>query len=787
MIVYKNTTQGFIKDVLDNKIDDAIHVAYQCKIGRSIAQNERRAWTNSMGFMERVIRKANIADDCGILIEYVIPATSSRIDFLIAGLDQNNGKKFIIIELKQWEEAESTHKDSIVTSVVNRSPKELPHPSYQAYSYKMFMKDFNEAIYNGNIGSYSCAYLHNYREKDPEPLKAPIYREIIKDTPLYFKTDSEKLAEFIRNHVGKGKGEKIVYEIESGKIRPSKKLIDHVCAMFKGHQTFVLIDEQKVAYEKAMDVALHSKQKTVLIIKGGPGTGKSVISMNLLAGILSNEQNVCFVAPNASFRDVMVQSLARTNSLSRLKHLFKGSAGFHDVDENIYDVLVVDEAHRLKNGSAYQYRGDNQVEDIIRAAMVSIFFVDDNQKIRPEDIGSVAELKRIAEMNGAKTEEIELVAQFRCAGADGYINWLDDIFHIRHTGNYDGWNTKEFEFKIVDNPHDVYRYIKGKSDEGFKSRLLAGYAWPWTSGKEGNSDADVNDVSIPEFNFAMPWNSRKVGTTWAIDEDGIEQVGCIHTSQGLDFDYVGVIVGNDLRYDAKTETFYVDWNNYKDVNGKKGLRDKPEILSKLVCNIYKTLMSRPMRGCVVYFCDKEVEAYFKRNMAFYDQQTKIAEEEALGGIEDSVDESLRFNEYLPVFSLRAAAGKFGDGEAVQETGWMRIAGAGRLREGMFVAQINGHSMEPLIPDKSYAIFRSPVEGTRQGKIVLVQSNKLYDPETGGSYTVKRYSSEKKYSQDETWAHSKILLSSINPEYPNIEIKETEEGECKVVAEFVKVI
>jgi hypothetical protein len=310
----------------------------------------------------------------------------------------------------------------------------------------------------------------------------------------------------------------------------------------------------------------------------------------------------------------MEAQLSRNNSRRRISHLFKGSSGFTETAENIYDVIIVDEAHRLKDGRAYQYQGENQIEDIIKSSKTTIFFVDEYQIIRPEDIGSLNEIRRVAGKLGANVYETELSAQFRCAGAEGFINWLDDVLHIRETANYDGWNKKSFEFKIFDDPNELYNRIKEKHDEGHKSRLLAGYAWKWTSAGLGNADAAVCDVEIPEFNFKLPWNSRKVGSVWAIDPSGIGQVGCIHTSQGLEFDYVGVIVGDDLRHESESCKYVVDWDSYKDVKGKQGLKNNPEKLAQLVTNIYKVLMTRGMKGCYVYFTDKETEKYFQKRL-----------------------------------------------------------------------------------------------------------------------------------------------------------------------------
>jgi DUF2075 family protein len=612
MIAYKNTSKGFIDDVETNTIAEKIKKSVLKSFGwKKVRENEENSWINSMQFMGNVIRRAAIADDCGILIEYNLPSTSLRIDFIISGLDETGLSSFIIIELKQWKEAESTSKDGIVYTDFYGN---TPHPSYQAYSYKLYLKDFNESIYKSHLQAFSCAYLHNYTEKTPEPLRNNIYKYIVNDSPLYFKDDQLQLEEFIKIYVGRGKGEDILYKIEKGNIRPSKKLIDHVSELFKGNSEFILLDEQKIAFETAKDIAINSKQKTIIIINGGPGTGKSVISMNLLGSLLKEEKNVIFIAPNASFREVMVFKLTREFDKTRIRHLLKGSSSFYGSKKNTFEVLIVDEAHRLKNGNAFMYKGKNQIEDIVNAGMVSIFFIDEKQVIRPDDIGSLDEIVRVGELNNAKIHKLNLTAQFRCSGAEGYINWVDDVLHLQATGNFDGWDKNDFEFKILSDPNELRSIIKEKSAAGSNARVLAGYAWKWTAASEGNPNGQVEDVLIPEFEFGMPWNSRSVGTTWAIDEEGIDQIGCVHTSQGLEFDFVGVIIGNDLKFNVQSNNYFTEWDEYKDSKGKQGLHGKPEELNKLVRNIYRILLTRGMKGCYVYFMDKEVEIYFRSRL-----------------------------------------------------------------------------------------------------------------------------------------------------------------------------
>lgn len=613
MIIYQNDVIGFRTAVDTNRIVNDIDAQFSEKFGKRVQDSERRAWNNSLRFMETALRLAKIPDDGGVLIEYNIPSTSKRIDFIVSGHDEQDNPNFVIIELKQWDKAEATDKEDLVIAYTGRALREVAHPSYQAYSYKKYLMDMNEAVYSNSVNPFSCAYLHNFPRRNPEPILSPQYMEIVKDTPVFFTDDIEKLEDFLRRYVGKGQGKEILYQIENGKIRPSRKFVEYVSSMFDGNQVYTLLDEQKVAHANIIRYASTATEKTTIIVNGGPGTGKSVVAMNAFADLLRSEKNIKFVAPNASFRSTIVDMLAhnKKNNKKRLNAIFSGSGAFYASYPNEFDVLVVDEAHRLKKKGAYMYRGISQVEDVIKASLVNVFFIDDNQRIRPDDEGTVEVIKEVASRYQSQVVEVELMAQFRCAGAEGFLNWVDHNLQIRETANFDGWDGDAFEFSIVEDPHTLTSIIAEKRVSGFHARLLAGFAWPWTSEKDGNSDAEVPDVQIPEHDFQMPWNSRRDQYSWASDNKKSDQIGCVHTSQGLEFDYVGVIIGNDLRYNPLTGEVYANSNDYYDTTGKKGLKDNPAELTRLIKNIYKVLLSRGMKGCFVYCRDTNLQEYLK--------------------------------------------------------------------------------------------------------------------------------------------------------------------------------
>ena len=623
MLVYEATKGEFLDSVLMGSITDEIYAVYQEKIGKS-PQSQIDSWTNSMEFMFKVLSDNDIPNDAGVAIEFTIPTTSKRIDFTLTGLNENNEDSVVIIELKQWSSADKVEgKDGLVLTYLGGGLRETAHPSYQAWSYAALLKNFNETVEEDNIGLYPCAYLHNYDfDQFNDPLKDSIYDEYVEKAPLYGKRDALKLREFIKKYVKYGDSTNILYRVDSGRIRPSKKLQDTLAAMLEGNDYFVMIDEQKVAYELALDIVRKSyldDKKRVLIVEGGPGTGKSVVAINLLVNILAKEQDMIalYVTKNSAPREVFYERLRGHFKQSFIKNLFKGSGSFTESKTNEFDALIVDEAHRLNEKSGlFGNLGENQVKEIINAAKASIFFIDKHQRVTLKDYGSIDVIEKFANEANAEIEYIKLESQFRCNGSDGYLSWLNDVLEIEETANYDGFDFN-YDFRVVDSPEELRDLIFEKNEINNSARLLAGYCWDWI--KEGKNNTDVHDIEIGDF--SMSWNLGN-SSTWAIDENSVNEIGCIHTSQGLEFDYVGVILGFDIRYEngqiitdfterARTDQSLKGIKTRYKQNPEEALKLADEIIK----NTYRTLMTRGMKGCYIYCEDVNLENYFKERVS----------------------------------------------------------------------------------------------------------------------------------------------------------------------------
>ena len=618
MLVYEGVKSGFIEDVDLNRITDKIYNKFKDIFHHGVGESEVNSWRESMLRMRGVLADNEIPDNSGVAIEFNIPHTSNRIDFILSGYDKNKNNSIIIVELKQWQFCKAVEgKDGIVETVTGRALRETTHPSYQAWSYASLINSYNQTVYDENIGLHPCAFLHNYDITEEDPINSEQYQIYIKEAPMFGSKDFEKLRNFIKKYITEGDNKEGLYKIENGKIKPSKMLQDSFSSILKGNKEFVLIDDQKLIYEEALRIGINTlinDDKNVLIVEGGPGTGKSVLALNLLKQFLNRSANSFYVTKNSAPREVFKAKL-KIDKLSGLNNLFKGSGSFVDSEKNEFDVLIVDEAHRLNEKSGlFSNLGENQIKEIINASKFSIFFIDENQRVTLKDIGSIDQIKKFAKELNAGIFKMDLKSQFRCDGSDGYLAWLDNVLEIKETANYD-LDTK-YDFKVFDNPNDLRSAIEEKNSKNNKSRLVAGYCWNWIS--EGKNKSDIFDITIPKYNFGMSWNLGN-SNTWAIDKNSIDEIGCIHTCQGLEFDYVGVIIGNDLRYEnghivtdyTKRASTDQSLKGIKKIEKEEGKDKSHEVSDPIIKKTYKTLMTRGMKGCYVYCTDKALQEYLK--------------------------------------------------------------------------------------------------------------------------------------------------------------------------------
>lgn len=611
MIIYSGTKEKLNSDIVEGTLAHKISDEFIARLHYSTGVAEYRSWENSLREMNAVLQMSALPDDVEIAVEFQIPLTSKRVDFMIAGLDENGQRNVVVVELKQWQQAQRTSREGLVTTYVGGARRTVTHPSYQAYSYAKTIENFSATVQDENISLSPCAYLHNYDYEFENELSNGLYYDVVRLAPFYMKNEGEKLKAFIEKFIKKADRKKTLYEIDFGKIRPSKALQDAISSMLKGNEEFVMIDEQKVVYstvKKIVEKALKERKKYTVIVQGGPGTGKSVVAMNLLVAL--KQYNVSYVTKNAAPRNVYFEKLRLGYRQSFIKNLFRSSGQFVDCTPNTFDCLIVDEAHRLNAKSGiFQSVGENQIKEIINASLVSVFFIDENQVVTSKDIGSINAIKDWAKKLNSElyfNEDMVLVSQFRCNGSDRYVAFLDRILGLSDTDEVLSTDDFDFDIKLFEDPNQMRMYLSQKNAINNKARMLAGYCYEWVS--KNNPNGNTYDIYL-ENGFRAKRNFGNT-STWAIDADSFPQVGCIHTSQGLEFDYVGVIIGKDLRY----ENGKVITDPSKRARSDKslvGISSNPLHVTadRIIRNTYKTLLTRGQKGCYIYCEDKALFAY----------------------------------------------------------------------------------------------------------------------------------------------------------------------------------
>ena len=815
MLVYTGDKPRFLKDVGDNRIADRILLAMQQTGQGGVSESERKSWEESLLRMKNVLEDDIIPDDAGIAVEYRIPQTSKRVDIIVSGIDETGQDVCVIIELKQWSAVTATPMDAIVRTWLGGSERETTHPSYQAWSYASLLQDFNATVQDEAIRLAPCAYLHNC--VDRTDVCDAHYREHLDRAPVFLKHDPQRLREFIARYVKAGDRNRTLYRIEHGRIRPSRDLAASLSNLMRGNREFLMIDDQKLAYETALQVVslASTGQKQVLIVEGGPGTGKSVVAINLLVELINRGLTAHYVTANQAPRQVYQARLTGTLRKSRFDNLFKGSGTYERAEDDEMDALVVDEGHRIKERSTYQKAGTNQTRDIVRAAKASIFFIDEDQQVTWEDAGSIAEIRHWADEAGATVQRIALRSQFRCNGSDGYLSWLDQLLGIRPTAQ-DDLSGVPYHFEVVDSASELRRRVVELDRAGTTARVVAGYCWNWVSKKKPGAA----DIELPGQDFAMAWNLAEDQGRYLVKDHSIEQVGCIHTVQGLEMDYVGVIIGPDLIV-RNGEVLTQPLERAKTDRSLRGYKtlfktDPARAIARadrIIRNTYRTLMSRGMKGCLVYCIDPETQTWF---------QARVAEAIAEGAGDQSATSALApepvpqpdqdvppvhtdglvfieaedvtpAHNAVPFVEMAAAAGAFAEspvrqGTPIEAQTWVVLPEAFNARADYFVMRVVGESMNKRIPNGSLCLFRANPGGTREGKIVLVQHRDIQDPDTGSSLTVKRYHSEKALAEDgESWRHQRIVLGcqTSAPGYEDIVLSDGDEvSDLRVLGEFI---
>ncbi len=617
MRLYEGDIQSFTELVMQNQMADILQQNHEKYFGWKVGKSELNSWINSLNFLKNATQFSELKGN-KMALEYGLPYSSGRIDALFFGRNESNVDTVAIVELKQWsnENVADSDTEGLITVNYGKFLKTQPHPSVQVEGYHQYLKDFVSIFEESqSIELDACSYCHNYSKNDANcVLFLPKFKRYTEKYPLFSKEDAKELGRYLNRRLSRDSGIAVFNRFVNSAFRPSKRLLRHVGDMVDRRQIFTLIDDQIVAYKEILHKAKElsgDDKKAVIIVNGGPGTGKSVIALEVMGELLRQGKTVFHATGSSAFTNTLRSIVGK-----RAHHLFKFFFNFTRYRENEIDVLICDEAHRIRKDSANygvpaSFKSKTpQIEDLIRPAKLSIFFIDEYQVVRPTEIGSVKLIREAAVKLGVQKSEIlefDLKTQFRCSGSDAYLQWIENTLQVRESDKKFLTSEDAMEFKIFDDPKQLQAAISERNRENKNSaRIVAGFCWPWS---EPHLDGTlVSDVKIGDF--SMPWERKGLFWKWATYDEGMEEVGTVYTSQGFEFDYIGVIFGNDLVYDPARGAWEGRAENSHDSSTKHNNKQFTEHMKR----VYRVLLSRAHKGVYVYFMDKNTENYFRSKM-----------------------------------------------------------------------------------------------------------------------------------------------------------------------------
>lgn len=808
MLLYSGMTPQFVLDATRNAIAARLAEAFERHFRYRPSDGEFRSWQNSLRSLAMVIEHGRLHEQ-GVILEYQLPLSSRRLDAILTGRDDRRDRA-VVVELKQWDVAEPGSTDDLLRTWVGGAHRDVLHPSVQANQYRRYLQDMHAVFQDTDaVVLDACAYLHNYTPVADDAVFSQASAGVRQLAPVFTGADASRLADHLSERLAGGDGERVMRRVEESRFRPARRLLDHVAKVVREEPAFVLLDEQLVVFEQvlaSLEEAGRDGRKHVFLVHGGPGTGKSVLAVNLLGELARRGVNAHHATGSKAFTNTLRRIVG-----TRAGQQFRYFNNFVAASPDEIDVLLCDEAHRIRATSNNRFtRQDRkstrpQIQELIDAARVAVFFVDDCQVVRPNEIGTSRLIRQAAEDNRCVLHEATLEAQFRCSGSDAFVGWVDNTLEIRRTPHalFDQ-REESFEFNIIESPDALRSLIREKVAQGHTARLVAGYCWPWAN-ELGGDGRLCEDVVIGEFR--MPWNARPdmarlprgvpKADYWAYDAGGLDQVGCIYTAQGFEFDYVGLIWGRDLRYDPR-----LGWIGDRAECADAMVRRSGDRFLELLKNTYRVLLSRGIKGCYVYFLDPATEAFVRSRTEHLGASPSPMPRAPLTPAKPSVPIDLRpfipvrlsqvrpWENAVPLLDLKAAAGVFSDPQSLEENAieWVSLPDHLRVAPGQFVAQVVGESMNKRVPNGAWALFSTDVRGSKQGKIVLARARELGDPDDGGRFTLKIYEATKREG-DEGVHYERVLLrpASTDSRFLPIEIDLSDDERPFIVAVLVAVL
>ncbi len=617
MPLYRAPAAQFRAQALDGSLFLTLTEQYVHQLSRRPSDGEVRSWERSLPVLAYDLNLAGL-DDVEVLLEFQLPLTSKRADVVLCGVHPATGQpSYVVVELKQWSSA-TVLDDTVDVCQVQGYGGEHLHPGEQVRRYCGHLLDFLSAL--GPLGDplAGVAYLHNATD-----LAVADLWDLPEDEHGRLFTGQQRGAfqHYLRSRLAPARGADAADLLLGSAVRPSRQLLALAAEEVQHQEQFRLLEEQQVAYSlvvRALEQSRRGTTKEAIVVVGGPGSGKSVIALSLL-GELSRQGRTVLHATGSS---AVTQTLRRVagSRAPRVRAMFRYFNQFGDVEPNSLDVLICDEAHRIRETSANRYTratlrtGTPQVEELLRVAHVPVFLLDEHQVVRPGELGSVGEITEAAQRLGVRVRVVQLDGQFRCGGSRAYETWVLRLLGLEPGGPVPWEGDEHFDVRLAESPEELEQLLAMQQERGYSARMSAGYCWPWSDARPDGTLVD--DVTIGSWK--RPWNNKKdtsVGGApgrpfWSSDPAGFGQVGCVYTAQGFEYDWSGVILGRDLVWRGS------GWVAQPGRSFDTAVKRAPlEEFDVAVRNTYKVLLTRGMLGSLLHSTDPETQELLRSLLA----------------------------------------------------------------------------------------------------------------------------------------------------------------------------
>ncbi|MFJ9352449.1 DNA/RNA helicase domain-containing protein [Streptomyces sp. NPDC101237] len=581
---------------------------------------ELRSWRRSWPPLMDALMRAGLAD-LQVYLEYGTPGGSRRLDALLVGTGPDGALVLVVVELKQWQGCRVLDGQRVL-----RGDGEVSvHPVYQVAAYRSFFEHWLP-VDGPRVEARAVVVLHNALAEEAAVLR-PGGAPAVGDIPVLSGEDlaasGAQLAELLRCADLGAPDDAGVRVFEGIRWTPSTRLLDNVGSVLEGGSAFALVGDQQEAFVRiraaaagflpaAGSPAAPGMGGAVITVRGGPGSGKTALAVRLLGRLMRAHpaSSPRFITPSGTLRAHLLDAVG---GHSAARELFPAAGSLRSTARQSA-ALVIDEAQRLSRGPGGGFPPD--LAAVVAQVPLAVVFLDERQIIRPGEGVTVEEIEKAAHAAGRVHHPLELTGSFRCSGSAAYTAWVDALLY----GEPVPWRGQAgYDLALAGDPFQLQEWTEQTDDAGETARITAGFCWPWTRKRPRHATALPLDIEIPAPHqvsatglaagqkWTAAWNAASALTDldgsllaphsqlWASHSGGHQQIGCIYTAQGLEYQHSGVIIGPDLTWSDGRWTAHPEESHDDNLNTLS-----PQEYLPYALNIYRVLLTRGTHSTRIY-------------------------------------------------------------------------------------------------------------------------------------------------------------------------------------------